>query len=225
MAGLRLADPVRADAWRRAILWAGVSLAAYLFTGLVALLAVGLGEQAALPAIGIGPTAQPWVHGAAMGAEPLLWGTLMVISLPRVGRAIIGPLRPAARLTWAIVIGGLVVAAIVQLALFGWTIERFGSYRIEAIGASAVLPAALVTTSLSFLAARVARAEARTIARIVLGLSLSVSGAILLLNVPGLHDGIRPGSLVLAGTMAVATAFVICVGLVAFAAPRGRPRR
>lgn len=220
MVGPAGARPGRADAWGRALVWAGTSLVAYVFTGVVALLAVALVEQPALPAIGVGAVAEPWDHGLVLGAAPLLWGLLLAAAVPRLGRAIVGPLRPAAALTWALVGCGLIVAAGLQVALYGWALERFGSYDIEAMGASNLLPAALVATSLAFLAARMARAEARTIARIALGISLTVAGAILLLNVPGVHDGIRPQSLLLAVAMVAATAFVICVGLVAFAVPR-----
>ncbi|HEX5465109.1 MAG TPA: hypothetical protein VFW92_00390 [Candidatus Limnocylindrales bacterium] len=203
-------SPSRTDAWGRALMWAAASLVAYVAAGLVVNLLGAVTEQAAAP----------WDDALTEGATPILWGLLLVVALPRIGRAILGPLRPAARLTWALVIGGLIVAAGVQIALYGWAVARYSAYDIGALGASSLLPAALIATSLAFLAARMARAEARTLARVALAIALSVSGLILLLNVPGVHDGVRPEGLALAGAMVVATAFVICVGLVAFAVPR-----
>jgi hypothetical protein len=166
-----------------------------------------------VPALGGGPRWDLALVLAVNGAASLAGVWLL-------GRAVVR--RPLRRpgIGLAVPVVGIALAIAVELALQAWAEARFGYYDSELIRLTAGLSPLVILTAVASFGVLVAPRGA--IAAPLVGLVLAVAGVLFIVvsNVPGLADGIGPGSWALASLIGIAGAYAL--GAAAFGIRRAR---
>jgi hypothetical protein len=151
-----------------------------------------------------------------------LSGAASLVGVQLLGHALLArPLRrPGVDLL--VPVFGVILAIAVELTLHEWAEARFGHYDGELIWWTAGLSPALILVAVASFGALVAPRGA--LAPPLLGLALAVTAVIFIVasNVPGLADGIDPGSWPLALTVGLAAAYA--AGAAAFSLRRALSR-
>ena len=154
-------------------------------------------------------------HGLGLALWPLVWGA---IALPGVVLAAnlvftIGP--TVRRRTLLLPLIGIALAAVTEVLLYEWSVDRYGWFDPEYIRATAGLFAVLVGLATATFAVLIAPPRA---AAWPAGVALICAAGVLvvfLANVPGLADGIAATSLPLAAAMGAVGAYALVCGAVA----------
>jgi hypothetical protein len=184
---------------RAAWAWAVASLVMYLIAPFVALVVLApQGQQ--LPPSGLAILPVAWTWFAAFGA--VVAARLCLGAWPRVGFAAVAVL----------VVGGA-LAGWVDASLHAWSGQRFGYFEPDLIGPSSVFFAVVVGTAVGAFGVLIApkRAALPPTLAVLAGVVLTV--IILVGNVPGLADGLDPESVPLAAAIALASLYVIAIGV------------
>ena len=149
-------------------------------------------------------------------------GGLSLVGVWLLGRALLR--RPLARPGVGLVvpIAGIALAIAEELALHAWAESRFGYYDSELIWWTAGLAPLVVLTAVASFGVFVAPAAA--VAPPLVGLLLAVGGVLFVVvsNVPGLADGIDPGSWPLAIMVGLATAYAVAAAAFSLRRAAGR---
>jgi hypothetical protein len=179
--------------------WAASSLVVYLIAPFVALVVLAPQGQH-LPSTGLAILPVAWTWLAAFGA--VVAARLCFGAWPRVGFAAVAVL----------VIGGA-LAGWVDASLHAWAGQRFGYFEPDLIGPSSFFFAVVVGTAVGAFGVLIApmRAVVPPALAVLAGVALTVM--ILVGNVPGLADGLDPESVPLAAAIALASLYVIAVGV------------
>jgi hypothetical protein len=156
-----------------------------------------------LPSFGWGSGA-PWLSASIYATWLAVWG-LVALPIPAVASwAIYGSSPRTIRPSW-LSITAVVVATCLGFALYEWIRQRLGYFTLESSGASGLLPPVLLAAAT--LSEARERSPAGLARRLVIALQMALlfgAWVILLLNLPGLFDGVRPASSLLAATFGLA---------------------
>jgi len=193
----RTADPSLATPGRAAW-WATLSI-----------LAFGASLYLALPLVAVLP------GDLQQAVLPIAWGLLAIGGLLLFARSSFGawPRIGSDAVTLAIV--GLLLAGALDAVLHAWADERFGLFSARLIGPTAGLFAAVVASAVAGFAVFVAPAGARLVPALVSVVAALAAVGVVMLNVPGVLDGIEPGSLPLAALVLASAAYALGVAWVA----------
>ena len=167
-------------------------------------------------------------HLVEMAEWSVVWGGLSLVGVLVAGRVAFGHL-PRVGLPAVILAGtGIVLSAIVHVALQQWTIARFGYYDPEFVWWTAGLFAVLIGLATSCFAVFVAPPGAQVWPLAFVIVFAAATTFIVLGNLPGLGDGIEPESWPLAiwiGLSGVYAALVTIASVLRARHPGGTPDR
>ncbi len=193
--------------------WAAVSTIGYVASALGAILiAVGIFARMGLLAF-----AEPQAHGVGLALWSLVWGIFSAFVVVGAARLLLD--TPSRISPGAITVlgSGLLVAALTQYTLHDWVVAKFGYYDAEYIGWTIGLPGAVVAVAVAGFAAWAAPRPADALPPLIaLALAAAGVGFIVLSNVGGLADGIRPSSVPLAIMVGAAGVFTFGVAAITF---------
>lgn len=162
-----------------------------------------------LPLVGVLP------REVGMALQPGLWGLLSLAGVLVIGRALFGRWLTRPAWGWIVPAVGFVVAGGLQLALFAWSVARFGAFDTEYVGPTAALAALAVGSAVACLAALVAPLRATWPPALVAALCAIGSGVVVVLNSGGLANGLGSDSVALALLVAAAGGFTLAAAFVA----------
>lgn len=192
--------------------WAAVSTLGYVATGFTAFVVIST-----LVGLGLLAFAEPQADGVGLALWSLVWGVLSALVVVVAARPLLGTGLRAGAGALAVLGGGLIVASMTQYTLYEWVVAKFGYYDPEYIGWTVALPGAVVAVAVAGFAAwaspRPADAPPPLIA---LALGAAGVGFIVLSNVGGLADGIRPSSVPLAIMVGAAGIFTFGLAAITF---------
>jgi hypothetical protein len=193
--------------------WAVAGFLIYLVAWPVTLMAALLAVDLAAGIVGADTSAGTIGLSIRNAVHPVVWGLVVAgIALP-IGRRFV-PGVAGSRTGWAILVVGLVIAAVADFLSMEFVRERFGYYDPEMAGWAGLAPAGLVAVALAAWATLSLPADrAASLAALT-----AATGLILVLilqpSLPGLSDGIDPSSLPLVialglGVTYAALAFIV----------------
>jgi hypothetical protein len=152
----------------------------------------------------------------------LVNGAVSLVGVWLLGRALLRRAlrRPGAGLVVPVIGIGLAIA--VELALHAWAEARFGYYDSELVWWTGGLSPTLILTALAVFGVLVAPPAA--VAPPLLGLGLAAAGVLFIFvsNVPGLRDGIDPGSLPLASLVGISAVYAVAAAVIGARRALGR---
>jgi hypothetical protein len=173
----------------------------------LSILVFGASLYLALPLVAVLP------GSIAQAVFPLAWGGLAMGGLLLFARTSFGAWPRVSQESLAVAVVGLLLAGALVAVLRAWADERFGYFSAQLIGPTAGLFAAEVAGTVAGFAVFVAPRGARTTPALVVMIVAVAALGIGLLNVPGVLDGIAPGSLPLAALVGAAVAYTLAVAL------------
>jgi hypothetical protein len=204
---------------RTGALWSGIAVVAFL-----------LGLVASGAAVGYLRSTFALDHGLGLAAWPILWGAIAGGGV-LVGAHLVFTVGPTVR--WrslAVPAVGVVIAAILQLALHRYAIARFGVMDPDLLGPVTVLFALLVAVAAAAFGVEIAPRRAAAVP----ALTALVAGAgivvIVAMHADGIADGVDPVAIPLGGALGAAGLYAAAIGiragrvLVARPVSRLRPR-
>jgi hypothetical protein len=148
-------------------------------------------------------------HGVVLAAEIAAWGIIGAAELLVLSRLKAGHWAVPGIDIQLLAAAGILIAAALEFAIHEWARVRFGAYDPEYVGVTAVLPELLLLLVLLGYQASAIAGHPPLGFRLAAGLcGLTVIG-IFAVNGVGLHDGIMPGSELLAGLVALATVYAL----------------
>jgi hypothetical protein len=150
-------------------------------------------------------------HGVVLAVEIAAWGIIGAAELLLLARFKAGHWT-APRIDVQIsASAGILIAAALEFAIHEWARVRFGAYDPEYVGVTAVLPALLLVLLLLCYQASGVVGQPPLGFRLAAALCAFTVVGIFAVNAVGLLDGILPDSQVLAGLVAVATAYSVAL--------------
>lgn len=192
------------DSVARGLAWTALSFAAFV-GALFAVLPLMAAAQlfAAVP------------HMAQMAAWSVIWGVLSIIGVLMAARIALGVWLAVGSLAWLAAATGTGLSATVHTVLQQWEIARFGHIDPDLVGLTAGLFAVLIGLATAAFGTLVAPSSVRGWpAAATLAGSLGVLW-IVLLNLPGLDDGLSPESQPLAIWLGLSAIYALVVGATA----------
>ena len=184
-------------------------------------IAFALGLLLSLPIIGFLTGTLGLPHRSSLAAWPLVWGTLSIGACVLAAELVFA-LRP--RITaraLAVAAGGLGLAAGTQLALFDWSVARYGRIDSDLVGPTAgmfAIMVALATAGFSVLIApgrAVAWPAGATLLASITTISIGAA------NLSGLTDGPGASTWPLAAALGLDGLYALTVAGIAIVALRG----
>ena len=155
-------------------------------------------------------------HALGLAAWSVVWGTLSIIGVFLAGRAAFGrwlSVTPAAVLFAAL---GIATSAHVNVAMYEWSVGRFGYYDLDFVRWTAGLFAVLIALAVATFGVHVAPRTALIWPAVAAAVAGVLSIVVIASNLPGLGDGIGADSWPLAFAIAGAAAYTaLSLGAVA----------
>jgi hypothetical protein len=146
--------------------------------------------------------------------QPLIWGGAVLGGVLVLARFVF---RRSLPMTWpslALAIAGLVLAGLLEASLHDWALTRLGVFEWRLIGPTAGLFAVIVGSAVAGFGVLVAP-RGGTLAPLVMAVGGAlVSGLVVAMNMPGLGDGMEPGSVVPALLIAAGGAYALIVAFI-----------
>jgi hypothetical protein len=161
-----------------------------------------------LPVVAAIPAAQFLLH-------PLIWGGAVLGGVLLLARVVF---RRSALVRWpslVLALAGLLLAGMLEASLHDWAVTRFGVFAWRMIGPTAGLFAVIVGSAVSGFGVLVAPRGASLPPLVTAIAGALVSGLVVAVNMPGLGDGIEPGSVVPALLVAAGGAYALVVAFIA----------
>ena len=152
---------------------------------------------------------------AQFALQPPMWGILSVTGVLVLARAMFGRWLPVPIWAGALLAAGLVLAGALDLAMFNWSMDRFGVFDAEYIGPTAALASLTVASAVACLATIVAPQRASWAPALVAVAAALGGGVVVALNTPGLADGLGAGSVPVALLVAAGGGFTLLAAFVA----------
>jgi hypothetical protein len=202
-----------------AVAWIAIVGVASLASFFVTIVALGIVEQLVLRPLGMEPVVGTTGWGIRLAAGTVVWGVLVVGAIEGAARLLRIPLvwSPSAVAVLAV---GIALGALTQLEIHEWAIVRLGVFNARYLGPTALAPEALVGVALAGCARRVAPASLTAFVRSASIAAAAPFAAILMLNLPGVADGVGSEALPLASTLLVDLGYVLMVASGGLRGPR-----
>ncbi len=166
---------------------------------------------------------------AFIAFKPGMWA---VVWTPLAGLAVLGTARLAFGKTphvparaAAVLIAGAAVSGAVDASLRDWSTARFAYLDPDMIGVTSIFFAIVVGVAVAGFGALLAPPRAALPPALAVLVGVLMTALIGASNLQGLGNGIEPESLVLAAVMAVATVYVVIVGVLSVSAWRDGERQ
>jgi hypothetical protein len=192
--------------------WAAVSTLGYVASGFGGFVGAWVLEASGLLVVS-GLDA----HGLGLTSQAVIWGILSVFVVVVAARLLLDARLRISSGAIAVLGAGLVIAALAQYLLYDYAEARLGYFAWQSIGWTIALPGAVVAVAVASFAAWAAPRPAVALpALIALALAAAGVGFIVLSNLDGLADGIRPASIPLAIMVGVAGVFTFGVAAITF---------
>ena len=185
---------------RTGALWSGIALVALL---------LGLVLSTAL--LGFLEATFDIDHAIGLAAWPVVWGATAIAGV-QVGAHLVFTVGPTVRARAFLVPGaGLLAAAAVQLALYGYATTRFGVIDPDQIGPIAALFGLLVALSTAAFGVEIAPRRALVPPVVAAVVAAVVTLAVIGTHVPSVIDGIDAAALPLAVALTGAALYAVAV--------------
>jgi MFS family permease len=185
---------------RTGALWSGIALLALL---------LGLVLSTAL--VGFVESTFHVDHGFGLAGWPIVWGAAAIGGV-HVGAHLVFTVGPTVRPRAFVVPGaGLLVAAAVQLALYGYAVARFGLIDPDQIGPVAALFGLLVALATAAFGVEIAPRRALVPPVVAAAVAAAVTLVVIGTHVPSMSDGIDAVAFPLAVALAAAALYVLAV--------------
>jgi hypothetical protein len=152
---------------------------------------------------------------AQFALQPPMWGILSVTGVLLLARAMFGKWLALPLWAGVLLVAGLIIAGALDLAMFNWSMDRFGAFDAEYIGPTAALAALTVASAVACFATIVAPRRATWAPAAVAVAAALGGGLVVALNTPGLADGLGVGSVPLALQVAAGGGFTLLAAFVA----------
>jgi hypothetical protein len=193
-------------------------IASYAGLGVVTLFTATTIETGLLVPLGFEAGAGSLTHGVVLAAHVGAWALLAGLAVTTAAR-LLGATSPIGPWDRALFLVGVLVAALLQLAIHEYGRQRFGFYDPRDIGLTALLPAAMVAQLAAWALVLVSRGTSAVAWLAQVLATLAVLG-IVGTNVPGASNGLNAGSLPLAGAIGLAGLVLSGTWVSAWAAAR-----
>lgn len=146
--------------------------------------------------------------------QPLIWGAAVLGGAIILGRGAFGRWLHVSWAALAVALAGLVLAGLLEASLHGWSIERFGVFAWDLVGPTAGLFAVIVGSSAAGFGVLLAPRGASLPPLIFAVGAALFSGLVVALNMPGLGNGVGPGSVASALLVAAGGAYALVVAFI-----------
>ena len=195
--------------------WAAIGLLLYVGIGVLSLFAIAAIEGYIFGPFGIEVAAGTVGLSLRNGLHHLVWGLTVALAAAPVGRRLVPAVRFDRRRALLFVVAGALLAGISEFLINEWGRDRFVYFSLRHVGFVGFAPAATLAVALCAWAALNLPRGSRAIMLALLGAATVGLAFTLLPSIPGLADGIDPGSIPLASVLLIDLIFAVLAVAVA----------